>query len=384
MGLAEGLAGLDRVGARRSRDWGEGKEGMKLRERAPGLITFSMSGNTRCNYRDIAAAAGVCAATVSLAMRNHASIPAETRERIRATAEGLGYKPNARVAELMGAIRRNRSVEEMTEAAALFWSDASRARVRSFAHLRELEEAARARCAKAGFDLECFYQDEGAEAGARATERVLRARGIRGVILAPLIRRPQRHLEWGWDNFSVVIAGSGQWHPEFHRVRFSHFEDVGMIVQHLVQRGRKRIALVADARVDNRSQHAMTGGFFAMVPPDVRRADSVYLSNGRDQRAFGKWLDAQRPEALIVGSSEALGWVAKRKDAPELVVTSRELAPEAKRCAGVKQDYAALGKAAAEQLLGLLSFNQTGVPANPLRVYLRGRWVEADAPRNTP
>ena len=341
------------------------------------LITFSMAKDAGCNYRDIAAAAGVCVATVSLAMRNHPSIPPETRERIQVTANKLGYRPNARVAELMGTIRRNRSVEEMTEAAAMFWSDASRARVRSFTHLRELEDAARARCARAGFDLECFYQDEGTEAGARATERVLRARGIRGVILAPLIRRPQRHLEWAWENFSVVIAGSGQWHPEFHRVRFSHFEDVGLIVHHLLQRGRKRIALVADTRVDNRSQHAMTGGFFAVVPPEVRRADSVYVSNGRDRRAFGKWLEEQRPEALIVGSSEALAWLAERKDAPEVVVTSRELAPEAKRCAGVKQDYAALGEAAAEQLLGLLSFNQTGVPANPLRVYLRGRWVEA-------
>ncbi len=340
-----------------------------------------MTKSGRCNYRDIAAAAGVCVATVSLAMRKHPSIPAETRERILATADKLGYRPNARVAELMGAIRRNRSVEELSEAAALFWSDASRARVKSFAHLREFEEAARARCAKAGFDLEFFYQEAGAEAGAKATERVLRARGIRGVILAPLLQRPQRHLEWAWENFSVVIAGSGQWQPEFHRVRFSHFEDVGLIVHQLLHRRKKRIALVADARVDNRSQHAMTGGFFAQVPIEVRRGDSVFLSNGRDKRAFLRWLNEQRPEALIVGSSEALGWVAERPDAPELVVTSRELAPEARTCAGVKQDYVALGEAAAEQLLGLLSFNQTGVPANPVRIYLRGKWVERRAAR---
>lgn len=338
---------------------------------------FSMANKARCNYRDIAAAAEVCVATVSLAMRNHPSLPVATRERIQGVAEKLGYRPNARVAELMGAIRRNRSVEEVTEAGAMFWSDASRAKVRAFPHLRKLEEAARARCARAGLDLEFFYQEDGMEAGAKATERVLRARGIRGVILAPLIRRPQRHLEWAWENFTVVIAGSGQWHPEFHRVRFSHFEDVGLIVHQLMQRGRKRIALVADARVDNRSQHAMTGGFWAVVSPEVRRAETVFVSSGRDKRAFGKWLSELRPEVLIVGSSEALGWLAGREDAPEVVVTSRELAPEAKDCAGVRQDYAALGEAAAEQLLGLLSFNQTGVPANPLRVYLRGTWVEA-------
>jgi LacI family transcriptional regulator len=331
----------------------------------------------RCNYRDIAAAADCCVATVSLAMRNHPSIPIETRRRIQELAEKLGYRPNARVSELMGAIRKNRSVTAMTEAAALFWSDATRSHVRSFAHLRELEQAAKARCERAGVDLEFHYQDERADSGARATERVLQARGVRGVILAPLIRQAQRQLDWTWENFAVVIAGSGQWQPEFHRVRFSHFEDIGAIVQQLLQRGRRRLALVVDTRVDDRSQHAMTGGFWGVVPGEVRRGEAVFFSDGRDRRAFLRWLREQRPETLIVGSSEAIGWLSARKEPLEVVVMSRELAPEAHRCAGIQQDYAGLGAAAAEQLLGLLSFNQTGIPANPLRIYLRGRWVEA-------
>jgi len=42
--------------------------------------------------RDVARAAGVHQTTVSLALRNHASIPAATRERIKAAAAELGYK----------------------------------------------------------------------------------------------------------------------------------------------------------------------------------------------------------------------------------------------------------------------------------------------------
>jgi len=42
------------------------------------------------SLRDIAGAAGVSAATVSLALRNHASIPETTRERIRAVAAEMG------------------------------------------------------------------------------------------------------------------------------------------------------------------------------------------------------------------------------------------------------------------------------------------------------
>jgi LacI family transcriptional regulator len=335
----------------------------------------------RCNYRDIATAADCCVATVSLAMRNHPSLPARTRKRIQELAEKMGYRPNARVSELMGVIRKNRSITQMTEGAALFWSDATRSQVRSYAHLCQLEEAAKARCRQAGFDLDCYYQESGADAGARATERVLQARGVRGVILAPLIHQAQRELNWTWENFAVVIAGSGQWQPEFHRVRFSHFEDIGMIVHQLLQRGRRRIALVVDSRVDDRSQHAMTGGFWGVVPAEVRRSEAVFASDGKDRKAFLRWVEEQQPETLIVGSSEAIVWLTARKQPLELVVMSRELAPEAGSYSGVQQDYAGLGEAAAEQMLGLLSFNQTGIPVNPLRIYLRGRWVEARVPR---
>ena len=76
------------------------------------------------NQREIAKAAGVSPAAVSLALRNHPSIPETTRARIREVAESLGYQPNPRVAELMGHIRRNRGVEALGESVALYWSDA--------------------------------------------------------------------------------------------------------------------------------------------------------------------------------------------------------------------------------------------------------------------
>ncbi|MCL5096867.1 MAG: helix-turn-helix domain-containing protein [Candidatus Omnitrophica bacterium] len=42
----------------------------------------------------IARAAGGCRSTVSLALRNHPGIPFGTRQRIKAIASRLGYRPN--------------------------------------------------------------------------------------------------------------------------------------------------------------------------------------------------------------------------------------------------------------------------------------------------
>ena len=50
--------------------------------------------SSRVTMRDVARALGVDPSTVSLALRAHPKIPAETRERIRRAAEKLGYTPD--------------------------------------------------------------------------------------------------------------------------------------------------------------------------------------------------------------------------------------------------------------------------------------------------
>jgi DNA-binding LacI/PurR family transcriptional regulator len=51
--------------------------------------------------QDVADRAGVSRAAVSLALRNHASIPLQTRARIQRLAEEMGYRKNPLVSALM-------------------------------------------------------------------------------------------------------------------------------------------------------------------------------------------------------------------------------------------------------------------------------------------
>jgi len=79
--------------------------------------------------KDVASAAGVCPATVSLALRNHPSIPEKTRERIRKVADDLGYLPNPRISELMRQIHKTRNTTSHTETLSMIWADVTRAKV---------------------------------------------------------------------------------------------------------------------------------------------------------------------------------------------------------------------------------------------------------------
>lgn len=58
--------------------------------------------------RDVAVRAGVTAATVSLALRDSPEISAQTKARVLAAVQELGYRPNPYVQSLMRTRRRGR------------------------------------------------------------------------------------------------------------------------------------------------------------------------------------------------------------------------------------------------------------------------------------
>ena len=59
----------------------------------------------RVTLADIAKRADVHVTTVSLAMRNHPRLPEETRKRIQALAEEMGYRPDPMMRALVACSR---------------------------------------------------------------------------------------------------------------------------------------------------------------------------------------------------------------------------------------------------------------------------------------
>src|SRR5215212_8804577 len=99
-------------------------------------------------FRQIAKASGLAVATVSYALRNHPKIPPATIARVRAVADGLGYRPNPRVAALMAHIRRARPVASGDRIAFVWLS-------RPGPYLR-MHEGAKQRAQQLGYALEDF------------------------------------------------------------------------------------------------------------------------------------------------------------------------------------------------------------------------------------
>lgn len=78
--------------------------------------------NAALTMQDVARASGYSRAAVSMALRGDRSIPEATRNRIRAVADRLGYRPSPLVAALMSRRRKGRTVSGATTAIAYLTS----------------------------------------------------------------------------------------------------------------------------------------------------------------------------------------------------------------------------------------------------------------------
>jgi DNA-binding LacI/PurR family transcriptional regulator len=277
----------------------------------------------------------------------------------------------------MGHIRRNRAVDALGETVAMVWADTGKQRVSRMPHMGIFEAAVRETLKQHGFGLEIFYQDPELNPG--QIERILYSRGIRGLILAPLMRKLEIQLDWNWNTFSVVVAGSAEWQPEFNRVRFNHFADMGMLIQKLREEGKCRMGLEIYPILEDLTQHAIKGGFLASVPMSVRKVDAVFSYHHEDRKALQRWLEAYQPDSLIVCSSHLLEWIRELPSPPPVYLRTLENIRGTPHPPGIRQDYQQLGIMAAEQLLSQLQLNQVGVPSVPKQTLITGEWYPGEA-----
>lgn len=328
----------------------------------------------KANLRDVAKAAKVSVATVSLALRNHPSISESTRKKILKVANQLGYQPNPRVAELMNHIRHGRHLDGLTECLALYWADVGHDEVKQTSYLSDFESEARKSLSDKGFGLECFYQNP--EVSPERLQQILKARGIRGIILAPLMHTPRMQLDWDWHYFSIMITGSALWQPDFNRVQFHHFSEMVTMLHHLQEAGKSRIGLVVDSDLDNRSQHAITGGFWAGLQNNIPKREAFFDPRIESQQGLSRWLRSYKPDCVIIGYPPALKWMEEANSGIPIALRTKFYNGRGNAYPGIHQDFGRLGCVAAEQLIGQLMRNEVGIPTHPLQTFITGDWLE--------
>lgn len=348
----------------------------------------------KVSLETIAKLAGVHKATVSRSLRNHPTIPLETRQRIQAIAKDLGYRPNPLVSMFQSQARSSRP--ERLKAALGWLSDYPQEDCwREFPWLKGYLEGAQARCEEMGYRLELLQvRPEGRsfqEEQRRIADYMLR-HGIYGLVL-PLVL-DVRQLLWKWENCVVALIGGGHRFPDpggtslparFYPQNFpsadrDHFYNARLAVRCLRERGYHRVGLVYSKYLDDEANGAARAGFLVEQQeiPAEDRVPILILERFKEGRPaeFDQWFFQYRPDALLCVNPIVKAWMEGLGLAvPEQVgIANLNLVEDIGEWSGVWENHPAVGAAAVDLLLSALSRNQIGLPPTPRKLLVPGQW----------
>jgi LacI family transcriptional regulator len=329
---------------------------------------------------DIAAQAGVHVTTVSLALRDHPSIPPATRARIRAVAKEFGYQRDP----LLDALNfhRARQTQQTRTINSAFVVHAATTRLFSGNHYQPLVYAGAKAAAEArGHTLDIFVVGQGHLAPARLNT-ILNARGITGVLLSTFeIDIEQLDLDWG--QFCAVKIECLHLSPHLDAVSNDQLQAARLAMQRLRLLGYRRIGLATAREDQTRLAESFGMGVLVeqaalpeaeCVPPLIFGLADVPML----PRLVPEWMRAHRVDVIISNWNELFDVFATAgiRLPDDVAFASLDIPPSMPHVAGVVQNHRLVGQRAMEQLCIMTDAYQRGVPEAQTITHVPGYWQD--------
>lgn len=331
---------------------------------------------SRLSIRDLAAKLGVSHTTVSLALRNSPRITSALRKRVQREAKKAGYFSDPTVSSLMARLRMIRT-SAVRETLGLITAWPTRHGWRDAPNHARFFAGAECRAQEAGFVLEEFWLREPAMTSQRMS-RILRARGIRGLVLCPLPNVGGR-LALEWRHFACVAKGLTIQHPPVHRVVSSHYEDMHLVMVELAKRKYRRAGLVLGEAMSERVDRAWLASFLLhqQDAPEGDRVPPLITRPPDAEGEFSRWFLTHRPEVILFSEQPVPVWLdgLKLEQPQEVGLVHLDWAPHLGSLAGIDSDPEMKGIAAIDLLIGQLQANELGIPKHEKIIAVRGHWV---------
>lgn len=333
--------------------------------------------------RQLAALTGVSRTTVSLALRNHPSLPADTRARIQKLAAAHGYKQDPLVSTLMAQLRTSRA-NRAVERIAYFTTWDTRDGWRRPGNENTFFDGAGRRAEKLGYELEHIWAREPGLTTARLS-KILYTRSIRGIVLAPFAN-PRSHITMDWKHFATAAISHTLVRPLVHRASHGHYNGMFLALRHLRHHGYRRIGFATRLEQSERVGSSWLAALlvYQQSIPEAQRIPSllspVPTNAGMDAAAFGEWYRTHKPDVVVSNLSnplELLRGMGLR--VPEDVgYASLDLLHKDDPASGIDQQATEVGAAAVDQVVTQLQNNEFGLPKYPKTVSLDGLWREGN------
>lgn len=329
--------------------------------------------------KDLAAAAGVSVTTVSYALRNDPCVRPDTRDRILALAERLGYRRDSRISTLMSRIR---SGGEVREQEVLAWINVfpDHDHFQRTPWLRDFWLGAEARARELGFRLQSFQVNHAGVSPRRLAD-ILYARGISGVII-PAMRGGRPELDWDWSRFACVCIERGVVEPPLHRVDVNAGVNFHECLRRTRELGYKRVGLTMAETVDKAYDRVFSAYWlrFQYELPARRRVPMqlAFVPSEEYVATFLEWFEKHEPDAVVCRDYRLLNALRSRGvRVPEDVGLIHErLSDDVKGWTGMDPRERAIGAAGVDMVVAQLNRSERGLPPISRELLLRGVWSE--------
>ncbi len=330
--------------------------------------------------REIARRAGVSHTTVSLSLRNHPSIPEQTRTRVRALADQLGYRSNVLVSALMSQVRLKQH-KSGPEVVGFLTGGPTADDWKNHSASVGFYDGARRRAQQIGMRIEPFWLGP-AGAAAASTCRMLEVRAIRGNLLTPF-PVPVYDCELDWSRLICVGLGYVFNHHNLHRATHNHFRGAFLAYEKLAGLGYRRIGLMLDRDENRRVNYAWLGGYLAAQNTAALPQLAPLLTVGAEvTTAVRAWLHRAKPDAIIgFGPRQflalsQLGLKIPRDVAFVALDVDQTRLAHVDEVTGINQNLQLIGATAIDILASQLYHNEQGLPQRPVFSMIEGYWVD--------
>jgi DNA-binding LacI/PurR family transcriptional regulator len=258
--------------------------------------------------RSLARSLGLSHATISAALNGRGRIRPETACCVRAAAAAAGYRANPLTSAVMSEVRRSRTNAVRAIIAAVEITESDRPPGIARYHAEILQGAAE-RGAALGFQVESFVAGKGGAPMYRL-DAILKARGIRGIVLLPAWNEPDVS-ELDWSHHCGVYTDYVIERPALPSVHPDHYRGMMMALQQLRSLGYRRPGLFVGPQQDERVQYRWEAAFLAFASNTGGLARSVPRLKSRaiNRGEFMQWFREYDPDVVLAHHPEAIAWM---------------------------------------------------------------------------
>lgn len=334
----------------------------------------------RPTLKDVARETGYHITTISLALRGHSSIPADTRQRIEEAAQRMGYQRNP-VFHALSRFRQQGCVRAPAPRIA-YLENYGTGIVRQ-PHLQVMYQGALQQAELLGYQLDVLSVGEDAH-DARSLSHYLRDNHITGVVLAAF-QPGFAEIALNWDDYAVAKIHSRHTEPNATVVANDQLREVRMAYRHLAALGYDRIGLAVSRADEDACGHRHTAGYLmelASIPPDRQVPPLIFPYNTSGDvlgDMIARWVKRHQVDVVLCN------WISIR----EMIERSGLRVPQDVACAclclcdpmpdnlaGVRPHLHLVGERAVSIVVTHLKSGQLGPPEIPSSIYVQSTWQD--------